>query len=129
MQSKYLNPNSSNKYSTIQSQCGLQQGFVFSADPETNGFILVQDGSELMANDIATNPTDGAFVKGRLRLAIMIQLPDNDPTNDSKYMVVDLAVLNQGADLSSYQGVNTYEATYNADGSWTMYVPGIVSTS
>lgn len=107
----------STKYSTIQSQCGLQQGFALGADPETNGFILVQDNNALSANSTATT----AIAAGQLRLAIMIQLPDNNPSNDSSYMVVDLAVLNQGADLDNYKGVNTYSATYNStSGAWTM---------
>ena len=104
-------------YETPQGQCGVKELFVLNADPETNGFILIQDNAGLDANSTGIT----AMEEGKLRLAIIIQLPDSNDTNNSTYYVIDLAMIAQGVTLENYKGANTYAATLNADGTWNMY--------
>lgn len=84
---------------------GVQRGLALKADPETNGFILVQDNNALIANDNAKN----AMLAGNMRLSIMIHLPSDSATGT--HTVVDLAISAPGYDMQYYKGANTYNAT------------------
>lgn len=84
---------------------GVQRNLALKADPETNGFILVQDNNALIANDNAKN----AMLAGNMRLSIMIHLPSDSATGT--HTVVDLAISAPGYDMQYYKGANTYNAT------------------
>ena len=84
---------------------GIQENLALKADPETNGFIIVQDNNALMAND----PAKAAMLAGNMRLSIMIHLPSD--SSAGSHSVVDMALVGQGYDLLNYKGANVYTAT------------------
>lgn len=88
---------------------GVQRNLALKADPETNGFIIVQDNNALIANDAAR----AAMLSGDMRLSIMIHLPSDSAAGT--HTVVDLALTAPGYDMQYYKGANTYNAT---PGNW-----------
>ena len=96
---------------------GVQRSIALKADPETNGFILVQDNNSTIFTDTAAQT---AMSNGRMRLAVMIQLTDATSENDATYTVLDFALVTQGTSMANYKGANMYTMNYNGTtGEWS----------
>lgn len=84
---------------------GVQENLALKADPETNGFIIVQDNNSLIATDAAK----AAMQAGDMRVSIMVHFPGQSTTGT--HSVVDLALTAPGYDMQYYKGGNIYNAT------------------
>lgn len=108
----------------ITSAGGVKATLGLRADPETNGFIIV---NKLSNQFECTDAAKLAMEDGNYRIAIMIHYPGQDIT--SAHDVVDIPVVYQGCNLEYYEPVNTYTeypstwgVTFTADNLDTKYV-------